>query len=354
MLALSDLPVEQSRLIHDPGALQLVPWLRNTILLRRNTFRLCVVVGDAVSSPIGHIHVPYDWHRVPASLPGPTHLTILHLNDLHGHIARLTPYGTQPILSRIAWYRRQLRASDPGVLMLSAGDDTVGSAFDSLLWPDNEDNTVHAAYRSYRALGLDAAAVGNHDLDHGTQTLARAAACDAQFPLLSANLVAPELSQVVYPAAVFIRRGIRIGVIGLTTPARQSARTDFIRIAPPEPVLNRLVPALREICDVIIVLSHLGFSTDSNPAETGSVGDVELAQSVPAGSIDLIIGGHSHHVLNEECLEAANVVNGIPIVQAGANGRFLGHVTIMLESSADGSKNSHDGSKPVVSVAEAH
>jgi 5'-nucleotidase/5'-nucleotidase/UDP-sugar diphosphatase len=59
-------------------------------------------------------------------------------------------------------------------------------------------------------------------------------------------------------------------------------------------------------------------------------GDVELAQRLPAGAADLIIGGHTHQALNPGGLEADNVVNGIPIVQAGSQGQYLGEVTLTL------------------------
>jgi 2',3'-cyclic-nucleotide 2'-phosphodiesterase (5'-nucleotidase family) len=59
-------------------------------------------------------------------------------------------------------------------------------------------------------------------------------------------------------------------------------------------------------------------------------GDVELARSLPYGCAHLIIGGHTHTVLNEQGLTANNIVNGIPIVQAGTLGRFLGEVDITI------------------------
>jgi 2',3'-cyclic-nucleotide 2'-phosphodiesterase (5'-nucleotidase family) len=81
---------------------------------------------------------------------------------------------------------------------------------------------------------------------------------------------------------------------------------------------------------VLIVLSHLGHSLDASTATILDTGDVELAESLPPGSVDLIVGGHAHYALNENCLSVANIVNGVPIVQAGAQGRFLGQVDITV------------------------
>jgi 2',3'-cyclic-nucleotide 2'-phosphodiesterase (5'-nucleotidase family) len=91
-----------------------------------------------------------------------------------------------------------------------------------------------------------------------------------------------------------------------------------------------LVPALRPLCDVVIVLSHLGYSLSATGAATRDAGDVELAASLPTGSVHLIIGSHTHNALNEAHLDVANRVNGIPIVQAGAMGKFLGEVEITI------------------------
>jgi 2',3'-cyclic-nucleotide 2'-phosphodiesterase (5'-nucleotidase family) len=101
-------------------------------------------------------------------------------------------------------------------------------------------------------------------------------------------------------------------------------------MANPLVAAQNLVPALRPLCDVLIVLSHLGYSLAGSTATVLDAGDVELAESLPPGSIDLIVGGHTHHTLNESGLSVANIVNGVPIVQAGAQGRFLGEVDITI------------------------
>jgi len=95
-------------------------------------------------------------------------------------------------------------------------------------------------------------------------------------------------------------------------------------------VAHNLLPAVRPRCDVLILLSHLGHSLSSHTAVVRDAGDVELAASLPPGGVHLIAGGHTHRALNKRGLSADNVVNGIPIVQAGARGRFLGEVDVTL------------------------
>ena len=114
------------------------------------------------------------------------------------------------------------------------------------------------------------------------------------------------------------------------TRAETHLDPDVCQIVDPIPVVNNLVPAIRPLCDVLIIISHLGYSLDSS-VPMADAGDIEVAQSLPYGSVNLIVGGHSHTVLNKEGLYAENIVNGIPIVQTGARGEYLGQVDILIQ-----------------------
>jgi 2',3'-cyclic-nucleotide 2'-phosphodiesterase (5'-nucleotidase family) len=299
----------------------------------------------------------------------PFRLTILHFNDLHHRLADRIDAGWQPVFSRIAGRVRQAREAvrdDPhaAVLVLSAGDDVVGTIFDELMGPPSPQpppcegggascqpsfcegggtsplscqerggrgGEVHPAYRLYTAAGVDAATVGNHDLDFGPEWLARAAQAEAGFPVLSANfrpLVAGMVG-AIRPAAVFNLKGLRVGVIGVSTPAQLPPRHAGC-IGDPLEAVQRVLPIVRPRCDVLIILSHLGYRLAAATALVAGAGDVELAASLPPGSAHLIVGGHTHDALHEHGLAAAHVVNGIPILQAGAHGRYLGEAQVMI------------------------
>ncbi len=302
--------------------------------------QLFLFAGDPTAGPVREI-IPAEGVTLPSASAGlaghPFRLCLLHCNDLHGHLSRITPRGDQPIFSRMVWRLRELRRrfhSDPNaaVLFLSAGDDLMGVVFGELLGDDPQSYGIHAGYHLYSAAGLDAGVVGNHDLDIGPTLLAHALQRDAHFPMLSANLVpCHQLTGVVYPAALLAVKGLRVAIVGLTTRGEvKLPGNSSLCIANPLQVAHNLVPALRPLCDVLIVLSHLGYSLEASTATVLDVGDVELAQSLPPGSIDLIVGGHTHQVMNENGLSIANIVNGVPIVQAGALGRFLGEVDIAV------------------------
>ncbi len=296
--------------------------------------------GDATIGPIRAIEFARNVKLPPRrrfSYEHPFRLKILHFNDLHGHICHFTEHGEVPLfakmVSRIKAMRRQARQRrDMGVLVLSAGDDLVGSIFDELLDAEQAAHRVHVSYRLFSAAGVDVAVLGNHDFDMGPTILAESIRRDARFPLLSANFTgSPPLQAQISPAALFVIKGVRVGVIGLSTPGEINEQwRNAFSLLNPVPVVRNILPALRPLCDVVILLSHLGYSLSSHAAAMRYAGDVELAQSLPPGGVQLIIGGHTHHILNEKGLSLDNIVNGIPIVQAGNLGEFLGEVDVTI------------------------
>lgn len=249
-------------------------------------------------------------------------LRVLHVNDLHGQIERISS-----LAGRIAE-----RKNDPhtALLTLSAGDEIVGAVADELL------AERHAVYQLYSAADVDAAVLGNHDFDYGLENLAAGIKRDANFPVLAANLrTSGALSGLYYPAVLYVKKGLRIGVIGLATAAQvRYPRNTLFEIVDPVTVTKNLLSVMKPLCDLVVILSHLGYSKEARwvPAPVECAGDVELAQALPEGSVALIVGGHSHNLLNEKGLLAENIVNGVPIVQAGAFGDYLGEVEISVKN----------------------
>lgn len=301
--------------------------------------KLFLLVGDVTSHPI-HSIVP----DPGVILPGPREkklgndflLTVYHFNDLHGHLVRFIPGGEDAIISRMAWQIHEKRKNvsgdpDKAVMTFSAGDDCIGSVFDELLGSNPSDFETHASYQLYSELGLDAACLGNHDFDLGFPLLAKSIEQNAKFPILIANLSGcNRIKDLVYPAAIKVVKGIRVGIIGLVTQAELKISDSNCSVTDPFFAAQNLIRAIKPYCDVIIILSHLGFTLSNSSIPMINVGDVELAEKLSYGEVQLIIGGHSHHELNTQGLSPKNIVNGIPIVQTGALGRFLGQVDIKI------------------------
>jgi 2',3'-cyclic-nucleotide 2'-phosphodiesterase (5'-nucleotidase family) len=299
---------------------------------------LFLLSGSAAPGPVEQIEADPAWnllHSATTERNAPFRLRVLHFNDMHGFISNLLTAYERPVLSRMVFHVKELRQRyinhpDVAVLFVAGGDEQIGSPFDELLGYDQASYQTHAGYRAYSAAGVDAGVIGNHDLDKGPGLLTYAIQQEASFPILSANVLSGRyLNQLCYPAALFRVKKVRIGLIGLTTAGqiKYPYRADF-SITDPLQAVRNLLPAFKPYCDIIIVLSHLGYSVASDSAIVKPIGDVELASALNYCDVDLIVGGHTHHVLNEEGLSPVNIVNGIPIVQAGQQGRFLGSVDI--------------------------
>lgn len=300
---------------------------------------LYLFTGDPTSGMIEEI-IPDVGVILPEVLPGlkdnDFFLTLYHFNDVHGHLVRFTPEGDEPVFTRMAYQINEKRMkveNNPlrAVLTLSAGDDCIGTVFDELMDDTFESNPVHASYRLYSAAGVDLSVLGNHDFDMGIDILKQSIQNDAEFPVLAANLTdCPSLKGLYFPAAMIVVKGIRIGIIGLATSAEYKISKKLSRIHNPVQTALNILPAIRPLCDVVILLTHLGYSLAANSAITAEAGDVELAKSLPYAGVHLIVGGHSHHELNHQGLNPHNIVNGIPIVQAGSLGRYLGRVDLRI------------------------
>jgi 2',3'-cyclic-nucleotide 2'-phosphodiesterase (5'-nucleotidase family) len=300
---------------------------------------LYLFTGNPTAGLIEEI-LPDEGVVLPEPLPGlkdtDFFLTLYHFNDVHGHLVRFTPDGDEPVFTRMAYQINEKRAkveNDPyrAVLTLSAGDDCIGTVFDELMDDTFESNPVHASYRLYSAAGVDLSVLGNHDFDLGMDVLKQSIQNDAEFPILAANLTdCPSLKGLYYPAALLVVKGIRIGIIGLATSAEYKISKKLCRIYNPVQTALNILPAIRPLCDVVILLTHLGYSLAATSAITAEAGDVELAKSLPYAGVHLIVGWQSHHELNHQGLSPHNIVNGIPIVQAGSLGRYLGRVDLRI------------------------
>ncbi len=268
-------------------------------------------------------------------------LTIIHLNDFHSrhdpvngatlacNLGAAGCFGGSPRLATaIAAQRRAAEADGRAVLQLDAGDQFQGSLFYTALHGDAELAVMHA-------VGTEAMAVGNHEFDNGPANLARFIA-NARFPVLSANMTAGGvLAGMIQPYALFDRAGLKLAVVGLTTPETltTSSPGPDVQIGDPAAAMAQASAAARAAgAQVVIALSHLGIAADQ-----------ALAAGVPG--IAAIIGGHSHTLLSNVEAGAAGphptVVGKTLIVQAGAYGRYLGRLD--LDLAADGAVLAYGG-----------
>ena len=249
-------------------------------------------------------------------------ITILHTNDTHSHIdAFPIDDGKYPNLggvSRRARLIEQIRREQTHTLLLDAGDIFQGTPYFNYYGGELE-------FKLMSKLKYDAATIGNHDFDNGLDGLYKQLP-HAKFDFLSANYDFKNtiMDGKTHPRKVFIKDGIRIGVFGLGVELKGLVDNNLYKETK---YLNPIDIAQEETrilkkeqnCDLIICLSHLGYSYESN-----KVSDLVLAKKTK--DIDLIIGGHTHTFLDQPTV-VVNSSGGTTLVnQVGCYGVNLGRV----------------------------
>jgi len=277
--------------------------------------------------------------------------TILHTNDMHsafigmGPSSDYSPFtlnddatrGGYARLASLIATRRDARAKHGAVLVLDAGDYSMGTPFGAAT------REIGGELQLMGRMGYDATTFGNHEFDLGPDGLGRSISVAAAAGRIPAVLAGnsdfsaddPALADLqhlrknglVSKCLVFERGGLRFGLFGVigkeaifyTSPGAVTF-SDAIETA------KEIVAFLRDIqkVDVVIALSHGGLEKDAD-GHYSDGDDVRLAAAVPG--IDVVIGGHSHTELHEPIL-----VNGrTPVVQTGREGRNLGELVITLD-----------------------
>lgn len=275
-------------------------------------------------------------------------ITILHTNDLHSHLEGFSPeseYSPMTLnddktiggFSRIGTIIKNEKEYEEGtILVLDGGDFLMGTLFQSL------EEKSGFQLRLMKLMGYDVVCLGNHEFDYGPEKLASIISCakaSGEIPaLLLSNAVFDKKKDgddsleklfndnLIGRKFILVKDGLKFGFFSLMGKVAD----ENAGLAPPVtfskqiPLARKLVHELAaENCDVIICLSHSGIDSDGKGGWVGE--DVDLAKKVKG--IDIIISGHTHTLLNKPLL-----VNGIPIVQAGEYGEFLGKLSFTLKN----------------------
>lgn len=247
-------------------------------------------------------------------------IDVLSLNDWHGH---LRAADGCPGAARLGGVVQGFRDKNPsGVLLLGAGDMFSGSI-------DSDEFKGLPVVSAMNEMKFAADCIGNHTFDYD-MLLIRQQAVMAKFPLLAANITSTNGKPLSFkPYTITEASGVKIGVIGVIGKDAfnkvKPGRISGLEITAPEDAVNKYVPLLKNAdAEVIIVLAHIG-SEEVDGKLTGDI--VPLLEKTQG--VDAFITGDSHIVF-------ARGYNGIPVIQAGEYGKFIGH--IKLDYSTDDKK----------------
>ncbi len=260
---------------------------------------------------------------LPVSTTDSTLLRVLTTSDLHGQLeARVWDWSQGRPVGGVAalkpWLDSLARACGCTSVRLDAGDEMQGTLLSNATFGRG---TIDAM----NALGIDAAAIGNHEFDWSVDTL-RARMSEAKYPFLSANITnaagaaRPEWAT---PWKLVTKNGVKIAVIGLTTmetPTSTASRNiQGLAFGDGAQAIKRYLPEARAAADFVIVVAHAGALCDSGATAACRGEILDVARQLDSGSVDLIVAGHTHARVN-------TVVRGIPIVEAQSSARSIGIV----------------------------
>ncbi len=230
-------------------------------------------------------------------------ITILHTNDMHGHLM-------PDQVTRLRRARAEIGAAG---LLLDAGDAV--SSGNITFRPGGEPMLE----RMSRA-GYDAMATGNREF-HVTALGFRTKVSCAEFPVLCANVRArkagvtvPTLRSHLFEAAGPVCVGVFGVMVPMVTERMAAAAVSAYVFDDPVGTARDLCAEMRDLCDLLVCVSHCGLARDR-----------EIAQAAPG--IDLIVGGHTHATLPE-----GERVGETLIVQAGCHAKLLGRVEVGMDA----------------------
>ena len=280
-------------------------------------------------------------------------VTILYTNDVHTYIDKQAPELTY---AAIAALKQSYQNAGKKVLLVDAGDHVQGTAYGSM---DEGASIIELM----NAAGYDAATPGNHEFDYGMDR-AKELMRDADFPYLSCNWVDLRTNLRVLPEIkVFVRGGVRIAFVGITTPETFTKSTPayFMNKAQTKYIydilggedgqklysaVQKAVDKAKCLADVVIGLGHLGVDPSSSPWTSEEV----IAHTT---GFDAFIDGHSHTVMeNKQVADASGRL--VTLTQTGSYFANVGEMTIAPDGTISTRLvSTYDQEDPAVAAEQA-
>jgi len=271
-------------------------------------------------------------------------LYILQTTDIHGNLFPFDYFSGQPAdrgLAKIHTKILEYRSKHKNVVLVDCGDLIQGTPltyYFNHLHPEIQ----HPVIQAMNIMEYDAFAVGNHDIEQGRQIYQRCRN-ESDFPWLSANSLLENGSTFFDPYVVIERDGLKIGIIGLTTPAIPMWLNESLyagitwqdMVSTAEIYSNELRPHV----DILIGIFHSGFDETDGMKKTAMLSlPIDNASGLVAENVkgfDAIFGGHSHNLLPVEKITISPEEKPLQIV-SGLWGNYLGIAEIIYRKENDG------------------
>ncbi|MFZ0821902.1 MAG: 5'-nucleotidase C-terminal domain-containing protein [Candidatus Acidiferrales bacterium] len=287
------------------------------------------------------------------------HIVLLGTTDIHGNVLPEDYYANRTAnrgLAKIETLVKQVRASEPNVLLLDSGDIIEGTPL-AYYFARKDTSLPNPTIAAMNAMGYDAAACGNHEFNFGLDVLWKAKR-EAKFPILAANVKQDYINGVEHFGSFIIKKigGVRVGIVGFVTPGiprweipAHYKGYEFEQIVESA---KKVIPEVRKQADLVVVIAHSGLGADPAANQQAGSDDISgenvmlaVAEQVPG--IDVIFFGHTHREVGQM------VVNGALMAQARNWGQSLARADVEMERDASGGWRVKEKHSAVIPVSDA-
>ncbi len=260
------------------------------------------------------------------STSGSEELVIIHTNDTHSMIDPEVATGLGGVARRKVLID-SIRAEHPDAVVVDAGDIVQGTLYFHLFKGEVEQEMLND-------LGYDIQILGNHEFDNGMEGLKNMLS-RSKTTLLASNYEFSDslLAEKFMPYYIKEAGDKKIGFFAVNlNPSGMISEGNYdgVTFLPWRESAQKTIDRLRneENVDYVVAVTHIGYAgSDENPT---LFGDRQLAEQT--SGINLIIGAHSHTLLDpaEKVVDA----DGKPVIitQTGKFGRYLGEAKINLKT----------------------
>lgn len=279
-------------------------------------------------------------------------LTVFSTSDVHGSVVGWNYFTAKPAdvgLAKISTIINEARAQkgkDDAILCIDGGDILQGTPLDTYMvqHPSEWKAGQHPMFAAFNKIGYDAIELGNHEFNFGLDYLKKAIGKNKN--VLGANVIDDKTGKTWSAVRPYLIKTVKIdgekvkvGIVGTDTPAipnfEDPSHFAGLHFESQVPVMQKYVKELKEKgADIIIGVTHSGVPRGDRNASENQV--IAIAEACP--DLDLLICAHNHVVIDNKSgitgpdgtVYPDSVVNGVPVVESGKDGKFVGKSNLTL------------------------